>query len=197
MRATRRSSTDAPGSSTFSVTNQAVARSNSTLGRSVPVPAKGVEPAGQTEAGTAVRELAVAEPSADLAGVLPLGAALAIPVQAERIDDAELAREVDRDAGRRVDRVLEKGAEEPHRTELDSVSQPHGVRAFGSREIAIGIVEMEMACELVGGGLTRVPAIAPFLLGRQERDRHVFSGRGVWPRGASDGPRRRRTRRAC
>ena len=37
MRAIRRSSADAPGSSTFSVTSQAVARSNSTLGRSVPV----------------------------------------------------------------------------------------------------------------------------------------------------------------
>jgi hypothetical protein len=37
MRATKRSRADAPGSSTFFVTSQAVARSNSTLGRSVPV----------------------------------------------------------------------------------------------------------------------------------------------------------------
>ncbi len=37
MRATSRSRAEAPGSRTFSVTIQAVARSNSTLGRSVPV----------------------------------------------------------------------------------------------------------------------------------------------------------------
>ena len=37
IRATRRSRADAPGSSTFSVTSQTVARSKSTLGRSVPV----------------------------------------------------------------------------------------------------------------------------------------------------------------
>ena len=71
MRETRRSRAVAPGSRTFSVTSQAVARSNSTLGRSVPVQHRGIQPAGQAEADERVGELAVAVALPDLGGVEP------------------------------------------------------------------------------------------------------------------------------
>jgi hypothetical protein len=44
---------------------------------------------------------------------------------------------------------------------------------------------VEMPCELVRARFACIPAISPFLLGRQERDRHLFSRRAACWRASS------------
>jgi hypothetical protein len=39
----------------------------------------------------------------------------------------------------------------------------------------VGVVEVEVPCKLVRVRLAGIPAISPFLLGRQKRDRHPLS----------------------
>jgi len=49
------------------------------------------------------------------------------------------------------------------------------IPTLGASQLAIGAVEVEVPCELVRARLAGIPAISPFLLGRQERDRHPLS----------------------
>jgi hypothetical protein len=53
--------------------------------------------------------------------------------------------------------------------------EPHVIPTFDASQLAIGVVEVEVPCELVRARFAGMPAILPFLLGRQERDRHPLS----------------------
>ena len=129
--------------------------------------------------------------------MLPLGAAVAILGQAPWIGDAELPRQFAADAWWHIGGIIKKSAKKSHCAKLDGIAEPHRVRALCAGEVAIGVVEVKMAGKLVGCGLACVPAVAPFLFGGQERDRHALSDRGVWLRVTSVDPRRRHRHKAC
>jgi hypothetical protein len=80
-----------------------------------------------------------------------------------------------RDAARDSSRLIQERAKETHRAELDGEPEPHVIPTFGASQLAIGVVEVEVPCELVRARFAGIPAIPPFLLGRQERDRHPLS----------------------
>lgn len=90
-------------------------------------PAQGVQPTGKAEPGAAVGELTISEPGPDLAGVLPFGATFAVLGQAPWVGDAELPCNIAADTRRHIGGIVEKGAQEPHRTELDGIPEPHRV----------------------------------------------------------------------
>jgi len=83
------------------------------------------------------------------------------------------------DAARDSGRLIEKRAEETHRAKLDGKSEPHVIPTLRAGQFAISVVEVEMPCELVRTRFACIPAISPFLLGRQKRDWHLISRRAA------------------
>jgi len=110
----------------------------------------------------------VARASAVFSGVLPTDPALAIQGEASRVCDSKLARHIAGPTGRHVNRIVQKGAQEPHGAELHGEAQPHMVPAFGRDQFAVGVVEVKVAGELVRTGLARVAAVPALLFCRQK-----------------------------
>ena len=169
-------------------------------------PAERVEEAVQAEPHAGVGELPVA--LADAVAVPP--AARARRVGGDRLGmawDRELVGDVAHRRRGGVGRVVEEGAEQPHRAELDSHAQTVVVAAVPGDEGAVGVVEVGVARELVGRGVAREAAVAAGLVVGEEADRHrppTARLRRVGPcggraaRGPARGARpwRRRRRRA-
>jgi hypothetical protein len=80
-----------------------------------------------------------------------------------------------RDTARDSGRLIQERAQETHRAELDGKPEPHVIPTLGASQLAIGVVEVEVPCELVRARFAGIPAISPFLLGCQERDWHPLS----------------------
>ncbi len=95
--------------------------------------------------------------------------------QAARIGDAKLLGQMACDPARNSSRLIQKRAEETNGAELDGEPEPHVIPTLGAGQLAIGIVEVKVPCELLRARFAGIPAIAPFLLGGQERDRHPLS----------------------
>ena len=85
----------------------------------------------------------------------------------------------------RLGQVIEERAEEAHGAELNGNAEAHVVAAAGADEGLVGVVEVEVAREMVGRWLTCEPAVPALLLVGQEADRHgdPFPGRPL----AADG----------
>ena len=64
------------------------------------------------------------------------------------------------------------------RAELDGEAEPHVIPTVGASQLAVGIVETEVPCELVYARFAGISAISPLLLGSEKRDRHPFSRKG-------------------
>jgi len=91
-----------------------------------------------------------------------------------------------RDATRNSGRFIQESAKKTHRAELDGEPEPHVIPTLGASQLTIGVVKVEVPCDLVRVRLAGIPAISPFLFGRQERDRHPLSGREVRGRDSSN-----------
>lgn len=83
-----------------------------------------------------------------------------------------------RNAHRDGRRLIQERAQETDCAELDGEPEPHVIPTLGGGQLAIGVVEVEVPCKLLRVRLAGIPAISPFLLGRQERDRHPLSREG-------------------
>lgn len=113
--------------------------------------------------------------------------------RAFRVDRHEFGRAGDRQLiggeahgrRRRHGRLFEQGPEEAQRAKLDRNAEAVVVAAVLGHERAIGVVEVEMASELVRCGFAGEPAVLAGLAVGKETDRHR-SGL-LRPRG---GPRR-------
>lgn len=57
-------------------------------------------------------------------------------------------------------------------TELDGEAQPHVRAAAAGDEGAVGVVEAEVAGQLLGGGFSGIQAVAPLLILIQEGNGH-------------------------
>lgn len=177
--ATIRASTVAPGNSTLASTSRAVARSNSTLGRSA-APRPGVEPPEEPELDTGLTEVAVAEAGADLGLVVP--ADLGVPIELEAAESlGNIARQsrrpqllgylVDR-SKRHVARILQEGAQEPHGRQLNGHAEAVVIPTASGDEIEVGLVEVEEPAQLRRRRFPSETAVAATLLGTQEFHRH-------------------------
>jgi hypothetical protein len=84
---------------------------------------------------------------------------------------SQMTRDADRDGGR----FIQERAQETHCAELDGKPEPHVIPTLGASQLAIGVVEVKVPRKLLRVRLAGIPAIAPFLFGGQERDRHPLS----------------------
>ena len=98
-----------------------------------------------------------------------------MPHATRAIGDAKLLGQIACDPARDSGRLIQKRAEEANGAELDGKLEPHVIPTLGAGQLAIGIVEVEMPRELLRARFAGIPAIAPFLFGGQERDRHPLS----------------------
>jgi hypothetical protein len=136
-------------------------------------PAQGVEPAGQPEAGLSIeREVAVAVAVTDQGHVPPTLPALAITVEDRRPARCQLPSHRGEHRGRHVGRIVEEGAQEAHRAELQREAEPVVVATKPGDDRTIGLVEVEVAVELLLGRLAGVSAVAAALLVAEEAGRH-------------------------
>ena len=72
----------------------------------------------------------------------------------------------------RLGGIIEEGAEQTHRTELHRDAESVVVATVLGDEGAVGVVEVEVARELVGRGLAREAAVAAGLVVGEEADWH-------------------------
>lgn len=86
--------------------------------------------------------------------------------------DGQLAGGVAHGGRRRLHGIVEEGAEQPDRAELNRNTEAVVVAAVLGDEGAVSVVEVEMAGELVGRGLVREAAVAAGLVVGDEADRH-------------------------
>ena len=111
----------------------------------------------------------------DLRRMQPSTPGCGVLSKATRIGDAKLLGQMVRDPAWDSGRLVQERAEETNGAELDGEPEPHVIPALGTSQLAVGIVEVEMPCELVRARLAGIPAVSPFLLGGRERDRHPLS----------------------
>jgi hypothetical protein len=96
--------------------------------------------------------------------VLPTSAAVAIGSDAILVADAELSRHVTNDTGGHRREIIDEGAEESHRAELDGEAEAHVIPTLGHGQLAVSVIKVKMARELVSTRLARI-AVAALLLG--------------------------------
>jgi hypothetical protein len=94
--------------------------------------------------------------------------------EAPCIRDTKLLSQMVCDTAWDSGRLIQKRAQETHRTELDGKPKPHVVPTLCASQFAIGVIQMEVPRELIRARFAGVAAVSPFLLGRQERDWHPF-----------------------
>jgi hypothetical protein len=92
-----------------------------------------------------------------------------------RVRNTKLLSQMIRNAAWDSSRLIQERAEETYRAELGGKPEPHVIPTLGASQFAVGVVEVEMPCESVCARFAGIPAISPFLLGRQERNWHLFS----------------------
>ena len=74
--------------------------------------------------------------------------------------------------GRRRGRIFEQGPKEVQRAKLNRNAKSVAVAAVLGQERAVGVVEVEIASELVRCWLAREPAIVAIVAVGKEADRH-------------------------
>ena len=117
-------------------------------------------------------ELAIAVDVSDLGRVVPACLSVAIPTKARWIGDTDLSRQGGDHLRRHLGRIGKKSAEKAHRAQLHGEAEAHVVPSAAPDHPQIGVVEMEMAIELLLGRNTVEATVPPFLLRRQKADRH-------------------------
>jgi hypothetical protein len=138
-------------------------------------PAQRIQPARQAVAGRRVGEVAVAEAGLDFACVLDALSAAGVGRKSAAIGDIELPCE-DADYGvRHRKAVLEEGAEVAHGAQLQRKAKAMSCAAALLDQAAVGIVEVEIARQVVGRRWSRVATKAGELFVGEEIDRHEVS----------------------
>src|SRR5205085_727426 len=117
-------------------------------------------------------EVEVAIAFANVGGVIPTGLAIAVRSQVRVARDAELCGHTREDGGGHICWVGLEGAEESGGDDLQGQAQAVVIAAPIGKELAIGVVEIEVARELRRSRLAGVAAIAPSLVVSEEFDRH-------------------------
>jgi hypothetical protein len=130
------------------------------------------EPAGQDRGLGPLVEIAVTVVATDHGGVVPTLLARGVTAQAVGLGDAQLPGDVGHDARWHLGGVGQEGAQEAHRCELRGEAESRVNGPTPADEATILVVEVEVALQLGGRGLTRLAAIAALLIPGQEVDGH-------------------------
>ncbi len=152
-------------------------------------PAQDIEPPGQPEPRSRFL-LEVAEPIllADGRGVPPSLPTVAVAFQARRLPLLELARH-GRDHGRRrLGRIVEKGAKEARRPELDRKAKPVVGTPHPADQLVVGGIKVEVAGELLLVRIAGIAAVSGQLFVGQETARHSVRNSGL-SQGSGRGPK--------
>ena len=146
----------------------------------IPGPAEHVEPARQPEASRGVL-LQVAKPVAlaDHRNVAPALPAVAIGVEAGRRHLVELTCDGGDHRGRRLARIVEKGAKEAGGAELDRKADPVVRAAHLTDQFTISGIEVEIAGELLPAEVAGVSAVSRALLVGEKTARHGVRNSGL------------------
>jgi hypothetical protein len=135
-----------------------------------------------------VAEVPVAVRPADLRRVVPARLAVAIALEDREVGDVELTGHVVDHQPGDVGGIGQERPQEPHRAELQREPQPRPIPGAALDQGSVGVVEVEVAVELLGGRVVaETPEALPPLLG-QELDRHASPPPGI----QSGGKRTRR-----
>jgi hypothetical protein len=135
---------------------------------------------GQPEAGGGIL-LEVTEPVllADGRGMTPALPAVAISIQTGRRGLAELTRDGRDHCWRRLRRIVQKGAQEARRPQLNRKAETVVRAAHRAHQLAVSRVEMEVARELLFVGVADVSAVPGQLLIGQETAWHGVRNFGL------------------
>ena len=138
-------------------------------------PAKGVEKAAQPERHAGIGDGAIAIACPDARDMSPARPVVRIGENRARIIEAELLCRVPHGGRRSCRKVLEKHPEQANRSELDGDAQAVAIAAMLGDKRAIGVIEIEVPDQLIGGRLVRETTVAPDLVLGEEADRHGLS----------------------
>jgi hypothetical protein len=154
----------------------------------IPGPTQNVEPTGQPKAGGGVL-LEVTEPIllANGGGVTPALPTVAIGLQTGRRRFTELTRHGRDHRGRRLHRIVEKGAQEAGRPKLDGETNTVVRAAHRAHEFTVSGIEMEVPGELLLSGIASVAAVSSELFVGQKTARHGVRNSGL-SQGSGHGP---------
>ena len=108
----------------------------------------------------------------DLGSVAPTHLPCAVAGQIRGRSDVQPLRKVRHDDRGHVSRVAQEGAQKAHRAQLQGEPQSVVVAAPLADELPVGIVEVEVAGQLLRGWLSRVAAEALRLFVGQKMDGH-------------------------
>jgi hypothetical protein len=126
-----------------------------------PQPGPRVEPAHKLEVPRLLAECALAIGRADLRGMFLVGFTDPVAVETRDIGDRQLPGKMSNHAGRNAGRVGQRGTEKPGSTNLDGHAEAGVITTALGNQGTIGVVEVEIACELDGAGFcgeTRKPS---------------------------------------
>jgi hypothetical protein len=73
---------------------------------------------------------------------------------------------------RHVNGVFEKGAEKSSRRQLQRKSEPVVAAAFDTDQQVVSVIEVEIARQLIGARIARIPTVTGVLFGSKELDGH-------------------------
>lgn len=109
---------------------------------------------------------------ADFERVAPAPATRPVGVQTIADFHAELFRHAADHRRRHGNGVRQQGAQEAQSPEMNGAAQAHMGAAVGADEGQVGVVEMKVAGQLLGGGVAAELAVALALWGGEKGDRH-------------------------
>jgi len=146
-RATSRANVVTPGSSTCRSRSHATLASNKAFGPSPRRPRPRIHP--RLDLADRIGEVPVAVPTADLPHVLEaVLLPLRVGLQARRVPDPELSRDVVDDLDRNVDRVVQERAEHPHSAQLNPEPKPQMIPSQRPDQPTAGVVQEEEPFQL-------------------------------------------------
>jgi hypothetical protein len=132
-----------------------------------------VEPADEPEVLRRISKVAIAIELLDFTG-MGIGRGFALPIAGQHADvsDRQLLGQMPYDDRGNIGRVGEKGAEKPNCAKLDSKPKSLVPATPAVNERQVGVIEVEVAGQLDGGGVAGVAAIAGGLVITEKLDGH-------------------------
>src|SRR6266705_3847049 len=127
-------------------------------------PGSRIEETHQGKSSATIRKLFVAIMLADFLSVILLGLdSFGVPHDALWVSNVQLGSHVRNNSHRNIDRISEKGSQEPERSNLNPKAQTIVLSTTLGNKQTIFVVQMKIASELFWGWFANIASIALFL----------------------------------